>query len=140
MITPRPPPTVHRSDQCLIERNVEKSCEPSSQLESRVYPVSHLPGPGPRHRNDGKPRNAGTDCLHDEIGVGGQTSILESVDQLPSRPHMLESGDQSNPTVENPLRSGPKIRPTPRANGARTGRETSLTEHPIEGTESSRQN
>jgi len=140
MVTARPSTTVHRSEQRLVERDVEISSESSSQLEGRVDPVSHLPGPCPGNRHDRKPGNPRSDCLHDEVGIGSQTPILEPVDQLSSRTHMLEGGDQSNPTVENPLRSGPEISPTSRADGAGARREASLTEHPTEGTADSRQN
>jgi hypothetical protein len=111
MVTARPAPTVHRSEQRLIERNVEVSSEPSPQFEGRVDPVSHLTGPRPRNGHDGKPWNTGTDRLHHEVGIGSQTSILEPVNQLSRRPHMLERSDKANPTVENPLRSGPQISP-----------------------------
>lgn len=129
MVATGPASIVDRGGQRINQRHTEVTSQSPPQLAGRVDPVRNLAGPRPRHGHDGQRRDPGSDDLHHQIGVCGQTPVLEPVYQVTGRAYMLEGSDQTDPTVEDPLRSRSQVSSTTTADVTRARRETRLTKH-----------
>lgn len=103
MVPPGSARGVEVGDECIDHRDTHLPGESARDLPGRVDPILEPARQGSGYGHQRKRRHPGLEDVCYQPGVRHHAPILEMMNQDPGHAFVLESGDQPQPTGEEPI-------------------------------------